>query len=125
MNAPDGHATVFGTVREMSTTVRVLVVGNLITNLAAFLDAFLILFLTHRGFSAFDSGVAFTALMIGRINGTAVGGAVADRIGYRLVIIWSMLGSALLTALLVHAPNLLTTPPVIEPLEVLGAKLPS
>jgi MFS family permease len=108
VSAQEGHATVFGTVREMSTTVRVLVVGNLITNLAAFLNAFLILFLTHRGFSAFDSGVAFTALMIGRINGTAVGGAVADRIGYRLVIIWSMLGSAVLTALLVHAPNLWT-----------------
>jgi len=28
-------------------------------------------------------------------------------------------------ALMAQAPNLLTTPPVIEPLEVLGAKLPS
>lgn len=102
----DSHATVLGTMREMPGTVRVLVVGNLITNLAAFLNAFLVLFLTQRGFSAFDSGLAFTALMVGRISGTAVGGAVADRIGYRLVIVWSMLGSAVLTALLVHAPNL-------------------
>jgi MFS family permease len=102
----DAHATVFGTMREMPGTVRVLVVGNFITNLAAFLNAFLVLFLTQRGFSAFDSGVAFTALMVGRISGTAVGGAVADRIGYRLVIVWSMIGSAVLTALLVHAPNL-------------------
>lgn len=102
----DAHATVFGTMREMPGTVRVLVAGNLITNLAAFLNAFLVLFLTQRGFSAFDSGVAFTALMVGRISGTAVGGAAADRIGYRLVIVGSMLGSAALTALLVHAPNL-------------------
>ena len=108
MSASGEHATIFGTVREMPGTVRVLVVGNFITNLAAFLNAFLVLFLTHRGFSAFDAGVAFTALMIGRISGTAVGGAVADRIGYRLVIVWSMLGSAVLTALLVHAPNLWT-----------------
>ena len=100
------HATVLRTMREMPGTVRVLVVGNFITNLAAFLNAFLVLFLTQRGFSAFDSGLAFTALMVGRISGTAVGGAVADRIGYRLVIVWSMLGSAVLTALLVHAPNL-------------------
>jgi len=106
MSTTEDHATVLGTMREMPGTVRVLVVGNLITNLAAFLNAFLVLFLTQRGFSAFDSGVAFTALMIGRISGTAVGGAVADRIGYRLVIVWSMLGSAVLTALLVHAPNL-------------------
>ncbi|MDN3352447.1 MFS transporter [Actinomadura sp. DC4] len=102
------HATVLGTLRETPGTVRVLVVGNFITNLAAFLNAFLVLFLTQRGFSAFDSGVAFTALMVGRISGTAVGGAVADRIGYRLVIVWSMIGSAVLTALLVHAPNLAT-----------------
>jgi MFS family permease len=102
------HATVFRTMREMPGTVRVLVVGNFITNLAAFLNAFLVLFLTQRGFSAFDSGVAFTALMVGRISGTAVGGAVADRIGYRQVIVWSMIGSAVLTALLVHAPNLVT-----------------
>lgn len=102
----EAHATVLGTVREMPRTVRVLVAGNLITNLAAFLNAFLVLFLTQRGFSAFDSGVAFTALMAGRISGTAVGGAAADRIGHRLVIVWSMLGSAVLTALLVHAPNL-------------------
>ena len=100
------HATVFGTLREMPGTVRVLIVGNLITNLAAFLNAFLVLFLTQRGFSAFESGVAFTALMVGRISGTAVGGAVADRIGYRLVIVWSMIGSAVLTALMVHVPNL-------------------
>jgi MFS family permease len=108
MNTTESHATVLGTMREMPGTVRVLVVGNLITNLAAFLNAFLVLFLSERGFSAFDSGVAFTALMVGRISGTAVGGAVADRIGYRLVIVWSMLGSAVLTALLVHAPNLAT-----------------
>ena len=108
MSTTESHATVLGTMREMPGTVRVLVVGNLITNLAAFLNAFLVLFLTQRGFSAFDSGVAFTALMVGRISGTAVGGAVADRIGYRLVIVWSMLGSAVLTALLVHAPNLAT-----------------
>ncbi|TDC68957.1 MFS transporter [Actinomadura sp. GC306] len=108
MSATGEHATVLGTVREMPRTVRVLVVGNFITSLAAFLNAFLVLFLTHRGFSAFDAGVAFTALMVGRISGTAVGGAVADRIGYRLVIVWSMFGSAVLTALLVHAPNLWT-----------------
>src|SRR3569833_980265 len=99
------HATVLRTMREMPGTVRVLVVGNFIANLAAFLNAFLVLFLTQRGFSAFDSGLAFTALMVGQISGTAVGGAVADRIGYRLVIVWSMLGSAVLTTQQKQAPN--------------------
>jgi MFS family permease len=105
MTTPAPHATVLGAVREMPATVRLLVAGNLIIHLAAFLNAFLVLFLVDRGFSAFDGGVAFTALMAGRIFGTAAGGAVADRLGYRPVIIGSMLGSAALTALLVHAPN--------------------
>ncbi|WP_329518709.1 MFS transporter [Spirillospora sp. NBC_01491] len=99
------HPTILATLREMSGPVRILVVGNLISNLAAFLNAFLVLFLTERGFSVGESGVVLTALMVGRISGSAVGGAVADRVGYRWVIVGSMAGTAVLTAALVHVPN--------------------
>ncbi|GGU94961.1 MFS transporter [Actinomadura cremea] len=98
--------TIIATLRQMNGTVRILVVGNLISNLAAFLNAFLVLYLTNRGFSAWEAGVVLTALMIGRISGSAVGGAAADRFGYRRVIIGSMAGTALLTAGLVHVPNM-------------------
>ncbi|MES9540649.1 MULTISPECIES: MFS transporter [unclassified Actinomadura] len=100
------HPTILATLREMSGTVRILVLGNLISNLAAFLNAFLVLFLTSEGFSAWESGVVLTALMIGRISGSAVGGAAADRVGYRWVIVGSMAGTAVLTAALVHVPNM-------------------
>ncbi|WP_433465540.1 MFS transporter [Spirillospora sp. CA-128828] len=100
-----GHPTILATLREMNGTVRILVLGNLISNLAAFLNAFLVLFLTGEGFSAWESGVVLTALMIGRISGSAVGGAAADRVGYRWVIVGSMAGTAVLTAALVHVPN--------------------
>ncbi|WP_141579608.1 MFS transporter [Actinomadura sp. WMMA1423] len=100
------HPTILATLREMSGTVRILVLGNLVSNLAAFLNAFLVLFLTGEGFSAWESGVVLTALMIGRISGSAVGGAAADRVGYRWVIVGSMAGTAVLTAALVHVPNM-------------------
>ncbi|MEV4005297.1 MFS transporter [Actinomadura sp. NPDC049753] len=100
------HPTILATLREMSGTVRILVIGNLISNLAAFLNAFLVLFLTSEGFSAWESGVVLTALMIGRISGSALGGAAADRVGYRWVIVGSMAGTAVLTAALVHVPNM-------------------
>jgi MFS family permease len=99
------HPTILATLREMSGTVRILVLGNLVINLAAFLNAFLVLFLTDRGFSAWESGVVLTALMIGRISGSAAGGAAADRFGYRRAIIGSMAATAVLTAALVHVPN--------------------
>ncbi|NYD48231.1 MFS family permease [Actinomadura luteofluorescens] len=106
--APPEHPTIIATLREMSGTVRILVLGNLIINLAAFLNAFLVLFLTDRGFTAWESGVVLTALMIGRISGSAAGGAAADRFGYRRAIIGSMAGTAVLTAALVHVPNVWT-----------------
>lgn len=102
------HPTVLTTLREMNGTVRILVLGNLISNLAMFLNAFLVLFLTDEGFTAWESGVVLTALMIGRISGSAVGGAAADRVGYRAVIVGSMVSTAVLTAALVHVPDMWT-----------------
>ncbi|MFC4905742.1 MFS transporter [Actinomadura gamaensis] len=89
----------------MPSTVRVLMVGNLVSNLAAFLNAFLVLYLLHEGFSAWESGVVLTALMVGRILGSAVGGTAADRFGYRWTIIGSTAATAVLTAAIVYVPN--------------------
>jgi MFS family permease len=100
------HPTILATLREMSGTVRILVLGNLVINLAAFLNAFLVLFLTDRGFCAWESGVVLTALLVGRISGSAAGGAAADRFGYRRAIIGAMAATAVLTAALVHVPNM-------------------
>ncbi|TDD70615.1 MFS transporter [Actinomadura darangshiensis] len=105
MTPSSEHPTILATLREMNGTVRILVLGNLVINLAAFLNAFLVLFLTDKGFSAWESGVVLTALMIGRISGSAAGGAAADRFGYRRAIIGSMAATAVLTAALVHVPN--------------------
>ncbi|HEY0639339.1 MAG TPA: MFS transporter, partial [Pseudonocardiaceae bacterium] len=98
------HPTVLGTVRALPTTARVLILGVFVNNLTAFLNAFLVLFLVNRGFSAWHAGVALAALLVGRVFGTAVGGAIADRVGYRWTIVGSMTAAAVLVLCLVHAP---------------------
>ena len=105
MSTAAEHPTVTATVRSMSSTARLLIVGVFVNNLTAFLNAFLVLFLVHRGFSAWHAGVALAALLVGRVLGTAVGGAVADRIGYRWTIVGSMGTGAVLIVALVHAPT--------------------
>jgi MFS family permease len=99
------HPTISGTVRSMSGTARLLILGVFVNNLTAFLNAFLVLFLVHRGFSTWHAGIALAALLGGRVFGTAVGGAIADRIGYRWTIATSMGVGATLIVALVHAPD--------------------
>ncbi|HET8641752.1 MAG TPA: MFS transporter [Pseudonocardiaceae bacterium] len=105
MSAPQEHPTVFGTVRAIPNTARMLILGVFVNNLVRFLNAFLVLFLVDRGFSTWHAGIALAALLVGRVFGTAVGGAVADRIGYRWTIIGSMTVGAALIVALVHAPD--------------------
>lgn len=105
MSAPVAGDTVFGTVRAIPNTARMLIFGVFINNLIRFLNAFMVLFLVNRGFSTWHAGIALAALLVGRVFGTAVGGAIADRVGYRWTIIASMSVGAALIVALVHAPD--------------------
>jgi Major Facilitator Superfamily len=99
----EGHPTIFHTISTMAGPVRVLMLGTFVNNLASFLNAFLVLFLTHhRGISGAYAGLALTALLVGRIVGTAIGGGVADRVGYRWTIIGSTFLACAATVALVH-----------------------
>jgi MFS family permease len=105
--ASEGHPTIFGTIRTMAGPVKVLMLGTFVNNLASFLNAFLVLFLTHhRGISSTYAGLALTALLVGRIVGTAIGGGIADRVGYRWTIIGStfLAGAATVTLVQMSSP---------------------
>ena len=103
MTSPQEHPTVFGTIRSMTVPVQVLMWGTFISNLAAFLNAFLVLFLTQaKGMPSYYAGIALGVMLAGRIAGTALGGAMADRIGYRWTIVISMLGNAIGVAAMVQ-----------------------
>lgn len=105
MTSNEQHPTIIQTAREMSGAGRVLILGTFVNNLASFLNAFLVLFLIHRGFSPWQAGLALAGLLVGRVFGTAVGGTLADRVGYRWTIIGSMGVGAVLIVALVHAPD--------------------
>ncbi|GAA3045945.1 MDR family MFS transporter [Actinokineospora globicatena] len=101
MNQSD-HPSVVQTLRQISRPVWLLLVGMLVNRLGNFLQIFLVLYLTQKGFSETEAGVALGAYGIGSVVGVLLGGTIADRFGYRWTIVVSMAGAGALTAVLVH-----------------------
>ncbi|GAA2004794.1 MFS transporter [Catenulispora subtropica] len=107
---PDEAAVgILDTLRGVPTVVRVLLVGVFVNRLGAFLQAFMVLYLVHRGFSATQAGVALTLYGAGSVLGLFGGGGLADRFGPRLTIA----GSNLAGSALVASVSLVSVYPVI------------
>ncbi|HET6214494.1 MAG TPA: MFS transporter [Micromonosporaceae bacterium] len=98
--AADGseHAGVLQTFRELPRAARFALGGAFVNQLGAFVQLFLVLYLTHRGFSGEQAGLALGAYAIGAIAGTVFGGSVSDRLGPRRTIVLSMVSTAVFTA---------------------------
>ncbi|MEV6922898.1 MFS transporter [Dactylosporangium sp. NPDC051485] len=90
------EAGVLATLRATSAPVRALLVGVLVNRLGTFFQAYLVLFLTTRGFSSAQAGWALGGYGAGTIGGLLAGGALADRLGPRRTTLLSMAGSAVL-----------------------------
>jgi len=105
---PAGRATepaqlgVLATWRETPRQVRALLAGVSVSKLAGFLQIFLVLFLTHRGFSAGQAGLALGLYGAGAVAGTFAGGWLSDRLSARVATLISMLGSAALLVSIVY-----------------------
>jgi MFS family permease len=107
VRAPSGdHPSVLQTMRRISQPVWVLLVGMLINRLGNFLQIYLVLYLTQKGFSEPAAGIALGAYGVGSVVGVLLGGTITDRFGYRWTIVASMAGAGLLTALMVHLSSL-------------------
>ncbi|WP_068067741.1 MFS transporter [Nocardia xishanensis] len=108
MNAirTDSRTGVFAALRQTPRPVVYLLIGVLVNQLGAFVQTFLVLYLTHREFSVGQAGLALTAYSAGAVFGTMLGGELTHRLGPRSTIIAAMTGSA---ALLTVIP-LLATP---------------
>ncbi|GAA2894838.1 MFS transporter [Streptosporangium fragile] len=98
-------AGVFVTLREAPVAVRALLLGGFISRLAAFIQIYLVLFLTDRGFSATQAGLALGVYGGGAVAGSLVGGSLSDRLGARTVTLVSMAGSAALIVSILYAPT--------------------
>jgi predicted MFS family arabinose efflux permease len=93
------------TWRESPPASRALMAGIFVNRLGAFIQVFLVLFLTHRGFSTVQAGAALAAYTAGAVAGVLVGGALTDRLGPRRTILLSMVGGAVLVLSILYLHN--------------------
>jgi predicted MFS family arabinose efflux permease len=98
----DGHLGVLATWRLTPTPAKALLAGVFVSKLAGFIQIFLVLFLTHRGFSAGRAGLALGLYGAGAVVGTIAGGWLSDRLSARTATLVSMLGSAVLIVSIIY-----------------------
>jgi MFS family permease len=101
----DRHRSADGvlvTWRESPRAVKAVLFGIFVNRLGGFLQVFLVLFLTHRGFSDVQAGLALGAYGAGSVVGVLFGGAISDRVGPRWTIVTGMLASAALLLAIVY-----------------------
>ncbi|WP_412538110.1 MFS transporter [Longispora sp. K20-0274] len=98
-------AGILVTWRESPLAAKALLVGILVNRLGAFIQIFLVLFLTFRHFSTVQAGVALGVYSVGSVAGALLGGELSDRLGPRRTILVSMAGTAgmVLAVLYLHS----------------------
>ncbi|MFI5669541.1 MFS transporter [Streptomyces sp. NPDC051704] len=90
----DAPVRVFDALKATPTPVRYLLGGILVNQLGAFVQTFLVLYLTFRGASVSAAGLALVAYSIGSIFGTMLGAEITHRFGPRTTIMTAMAASA-------------------------------
>src|SRR5437763_15255984 len=81
-------------LRALPRPAWVLFGGTVINRFGSFVLAFLVFYLTSRGYSAAAAGLALSAYGFGSMTAAIVGGHLADTIGRRNRIALSMFSSA-------------------------------
>lgn len=97
--------SVFTTLKNTSTPVRALLLGGFINQLGFFVQAFLVVFMLARHFSALQAGLGVTLLGLGAVSGTLIGATLGGKIGNRNAVI---VGTLALAASVASAPFLVT-----------------
>jgi MFS family permease len=100
-----GDTRIRVTWREAPPAVKALLAGVFVNKLGAFLQVFLVLFLTARGFSSIEAGLALGTYGAGAVVGVLVGGALTDRLGPRRATLLSMGGTALFVIAVLYVHN--------------------
>ena len=99
---PPAQLGVVATWRQTPRPARALLAGVFVSKLAGFLQIFLVLFLTHRGFSSGQAGLALGLYGAGAVAGTFAGGYLSDRLTARAAMLISMGGSAVLIVSIIY-----------------------
>lgn len=85
--------------------VKTILFGVFVNRVGAFLNIFLVLYLTSKGYSTEQAALALGVYGGGAVAGTLIGGALANRLGARNATVLSMTGSAVLIASLLYLPS--------------------
>ncbi|MFL6145438.1 MAG: MFS transporter [Labedaea sp.] len=102
---PEEKVAVLASFREAPLAAKTLLVGVLINRLSGFLNIFLVLFLTSRGYSTGQATLALGTYGGGAIVGVLAGGALAVRLGARNATVISMASTSVLLAALLYLPS--------------------
>ncbi|HET9896134.1 MAG TPA: MFS transporter [Streptosporangiaceae bacterium] len=90
---------------EASMPVKVVLAGVLINRLGSFLNLFLVLYLTSKGFSTEQAAFALTAYGGGAVAGVLAGGTLASKLGPRNATVISMSGTFLIMGSWLYLPS--------------------
>jgi len=99
------NARVFSTFRESPAAVKAILIGMLVNRLGTFLNIFLVLYMTHRGFTQVQAGTALGVYGFGGVAGVLAGTALADKLGARRATVLSMGGRAVLMIGILYLRN--------------------
>jgi predicted MFS family arabinose efflux permease len=90
---------------DASLPVKVVLIGVLINRLGGFLNLFLVLYLTYKGYSTEQAAAALSAYGAGAVAGVLMGGTLANRLGPRNATVISMTGTCLIMGVWLYLPS--------------------
>ena len=85
--------------------VKVVLIGIFISRLSGFLNLFIVLYLTSKGYSAEQAAFALSAYGAGAVAGVLVGGTLANTLGPRNATVLSMSGTCLIMGAWLYLPS--------------------
>ena len=103
---PNHEPTLLSSLRALPRPAWILCFGTFLNKFGAFVVPFLTLYLTSRGCTVGETGLAIGAYGVGNMAASLLGGHLADKLGRRKTIVLSMFSGAVVMMLLSQARGL-------------------